>query len=121
MTPAHKARNKRWKKTHPDKVSAIQKRHREKYPERTKASNRKRTLKEYNLTESDYEKLLVIQNGVCAICRKSDPTGQRLAVDHCHATNKIRGLLCCKCNRGIGFFDDEPMRIRAAADYLEKS
>lgn len=121
MTPAHKARNKRWKERNPDKVSAIKKRNREKYPEKVQANNRKRTLKEYQLTESDYDRLLAAQNGVCAICRKPDPTGQRLAVDHCHITNKIRGLLCCKCNRGIGYFDDEPIRIRAAADYLEKS
>jgi hypothetical protein len=62
------------------------------------------------------------QNGVCAICG-SPPTGTRshglLAIDHCHDTLKIRGLLCNNCNNGLGRFKDNPDSLRKAADYLE--
>lgn len=68
----------------------------------------------------DYDALLLFQDGVCAICRKKDSFGQRLAVDHDHSTDLIRGLLCRKCNTGIGQFDDDPSRLIVAADYLER-
>ncbi len=65
-----------------------------------------------------YKSLLKEQGGVCAICKRP-PMKHRLAVDHNHKTNEIRGLLCARCNRGIGlFFDDQAMFLRAA-DYLE--
>jgi len=44
-----------------------------------------------------------------------------LAVDHCHQTGKIRGLLCKKCNIGIGFFNDDEWLLRDAADYVERN
>ena len=65
----------------------------------------------------DYDALLALQGGVCAICSKNRPLG----VDHCHLFNEVRGLLCDKCNLGLGMFDDDPDRLRAAADYLERS
>lgn len=53
----------------------------------------------------------------CIICGDNC----RLDVDHDHATGKIRGLLCSRCNRGIGFFKDNPEILLKARDYLEKS
>ena len=53
----------------------------------------------------------------CAICGK---LCERLAVDHDHKSMKIRGLLCYSCNTGLGNFYDNPVSLRAAADYLEK-
>lgn len=64
--------------------------------------------------------------GVCAICGKPETHGngkssiKLLAVDHCHTTGKIRGLLCHKCNLGIGHLDDSIDRLEAAINYLEK-
>lgn len=67
-----------------------------------------------------YEELKTLQNNVCAICKKEE-LGKDLAVDHCHKTQKVRGLLCENCNRAIGLFKDDPVVCRAASDYLELS
>lgn len=85
------------------------------------------TLKQqYGITEAKYNKMLWLQNGVCAICRKEETivderTGKlrRLAVDHCHNTNKVRGLLCNSCNTGIGKLQHDPELLRIAALYCE--
>jgi hypothetical protein len=45
---------------------------------------------------------------------------RRLSVDHCHVTNKVRWLLCSKCNVGLGQFDDDPELLREAANCLDE-
>jgi hypothetical protein len=95
-------------------------------PERAIANKRKANLaKHYGLTVADYDALLKRQGGVCAICGKDEPnahgrTGKqfRLAVDHCHDTGQVRGLLCQKCNRAIGLLGDDPVLMRKAISYL---
>jgi Recombination endonuclease VII len=79
-------------------------------------SQRANLLKRYGMSLPEYELRLARQNGVCAICRKN-PKGL-LCVDHCHVTGKVRGLLCRKCNTALGFYDDDPIRMQAGADYL---
>jgi hypothetical protein len=54
-----------------------------------------------------------------ALACVDDEPGKRLAVDHDHNTGKIRALLCDRCNRGIGYFNEDPALIRESADYLE--
>lgn len=62
--------------------------------------------------------MLLQQGGVCLIC--NDPGDrQALGVDHCHATGLVRGILCDKCNRGLGYFKDNPELLIAASIYLE--
>lgn len=80
--------------------------------------SRKYALKStYGITEEQYLQLLAEQNGGCAICGK--PPGKRqLAVDHCHKTGVIRGLLCGRCNLGLGFI--ETMAPEAITAYLQK-
>lgn len=62
--------------------------------------------------------MLINQSGRCMIC--SEPLIP-YAIDHCHKTKKLRGLLCNKHNLGIGYFNDNPLLLRLAADYIENS
>jgi len=73
----------------------------------------------YGISYEDYDKLLLSQNNACAIC-KNPEYRRRLSVDHCHATGKIRGLLCTKCNVGIGSLNDNIEYLKNAIDYLNK-
>ena len=65
------------------------------------------------------------QNGLCAICSQPETvrngTGQikMLSLDHCHATNTVRSLLCDNCNKGLGVFHDDVNVLRRAIEYLE--
>lgn len=79
--------------------------------------------RKYGLTVENYTILLKEQDGKCAICDSKDAGRQgvkNLAVDHNHSTGKVRGLLCSRCNLGIGHLDDDPNRLEAAAAYLRK-
>lgn len=88
--------------------------------ETVKRCRRRFQLARYGLTEASYAELLVKQNGVCAICA-AVPGRRSLAVDHDHRTGKVRGLLCTRCNRSISKFGDDPILLRNAAIYLERS
>jgi hypothetical protein len=83
--------------------------------------NRRRNLKrEYGLTLEDYDKMLKVQNGKCAICNGENPIYKgNLCVDHCHTTGKIRGLLCHSCNLTLGYMKDSKDRLKNAIKYLE--
>jgi hypothetical protein len=74
----------------------------------------------YGLNESEYLKLFTVQNNKCGICNKSFKK-IRACVDHNHDTKKVRGLLCDKCNRGLGFFDDNIENMKNAIEYLKKN
>lgn len=83
-------------------------------------------LRKHGLTLDDYYRILKDQGEVCAICRKQESVqriGQAawlLAIDHDHQTNRVRGLLCSKCNQALGLFDDDPKRLEDAAAYLRQ-
>jgi hypothetical protein len=82
-------------------------------------SRNARLKKKYGLTIADYNKMLGLQNGKCAICCISESKGRGgFHVDHCHTTNKVRGLLCHSCNTGLGHFRDDIEILDAAAKYL---
>lgn len=73
----------------------------------------------FKMTFEDYQKKVEEQNGLCAIC--GNPPGKKsLAVDHCHKTGQIRGLLCGGCNIGIGHLKDSIELLKKALAYLEK-
>lgn len=76
----------------------------------------KRWLKQaYDLTPEQYDAMVLAQEGRCAICDRATP----LVVDHCHATVKVRKLLCSGCNTGLGLFREDSKALRAAADYMD--
>lgn len=66
-----------------------------------------------------YDSLWILQEGKCAICKNTE-AGRQLALDHCHQTNTIRGLLCTKCNTGLGLLGDSIDGIQSALDYLKQ-
>ncbi len=75
----------------------------------------------YGLGLVDYNRILKAQNGSCFICqRKARVFKRSLAVDHCHRTLKIRGLLCPWCNKGLRYYSDNPAAMRRAAEHLER-
>lgn len=85
-------------------------------PERVRKSQRAYGLRKYGITESDFIALATRQDNRCAICREL--SSQAFHVDHCHTTGKVRGLLCNRCNRGLGFFRDCANLLVAAQNYL---
>lgn len=84
---------------------------------------RKQRWKEQNIgiTYEQYVEMFVQQDGACAICNtKVNQFNKGMCVDHCHITNKVRGLLCTDCNRGIGSLKDNIKLLHNAISYLEK-
>ena len=113
---------KLWRKNNPEKIKEIRRR----TDEKRKIQRRDKRLREnFNLTYDQYVDKLQAQNFVCAICGEGETARDRagdarqLAVDHCHRTGKIRGLLCSNCNLALGHFKDQKARLLSALVYLE--
>jgi dCMP deaminase len=111
-------KKKRYRLKHGDKSNSYHKLPH--YKEKNRAWRLKRY---YNLTPQDYDQILQLQDGVCAICRitKHGDGGKKLVVDHDHSNNQIRGLLCDNCNRAIGALRDNPKILQTASIYLLRS
>ena len=110
--------NKKWCKRNTKKMKKYHKEYFRRPKVRIYQKN-KDLIKKFNITLRDYNKLLKKQDYKCAICRKSQKgSNQMLAVDHCHKTNKVRGLLCSKCNMGIGLLEDSISILQNAINYL---
>ncbi len=113
-----------WKKSTPNAGNAAAARKwRKENPVKTKDHDLKRA---YGITLAQYDAVLEQQNGNCAICGNLehvlDKNGKRraLAVDHCHNTKVVRGLLCTNCNKGIGHLKDSIELLESAITYLKK-
>jgi hypothetical protein len=100
-------KNKKWRKNNKEKVLDW-------------------AFKKYNLTYTDYLKILKNQNGVCAICGQQEHIKditrrvRRLGVDHNHTTGKFRGLLCDDCNNLLGRAKDNIIILKSAIKYLKQ-
>lgn len=97
------------------------KEYRAKKADHIKTVSRNRRLKrEFNITPDGYDNILKRQNGKCAICGNGNGDLKRegLFIDHNHDTGVVRGLLCGKCNVGIGHFQDNPKLLKRAIEYL---
>lgn len=85
------------------------------------------TLKKFGMTIEDYNRILFLQCGVCAICKRvetattKDGIIRRLNIDHDNATGRVRGLLCRACNVGIGQLKHELGILGSAIMYLERA
>ena len=69
---------------------------------------------------ADYKRILADQDNLCAICHRPPREGQALHVDNDHVTDAVRAMLCDTCNRGIGYFGEDPAYLRSAAMYVER-
>jgi hypothetical protein len=134
-----RANAKRYQTKHKDRIAERSRRRyaenieRERERSRAKASTPKAREQHYQRTFGisleEYTRLLQAQEGKCAICGSTSPGPQRksaskppsFSVDHDHKTGAVRGLLCEKCNRGLGQFEDDPARLIAALAYLRKA
>lgn len=101
----------------------LNKNHREyqkRNPSRIIRLNRAAVIRKYGLTPAAYEQLVKDQNHCCKICGRDDWAcrGGYLAVDHCHKTGAVRGLLCTQCNAGIGALQEIPELLEKAAAYV---
>ena len=86
-------------------------------PERSEMQRRNHYKRKYGITVDEYEALLEAQGGKCKICGR-EPTKKRLHLDHCHKTGTIRGLLCSKCNAGLGLLGEDVERFLLAIEYI---
>lgn len=78
-------------------------------------------LRNYGITLDEYNKMYDDQKGCCKICGEhQDSFSINFAVDHCHTTGKVRGLLCSNCNRGVGYLKDSTTILQSAIDYLKE-
>jgi len=80
----------------------------------------------YGITVEYYYAMLAAQNNKCAICESEEVNNSRVSsnklfIDHCHTTGKVRGLLCSKCNHGIGLLNDDTELLQKAIKYLNQS
>lgn len=97
--------------------------------ERVKEHNDRSSLRKFGLSKEDFEKMKELQNNLCDICKNPETTISntsklrqinRLAVDHCHTSGKVRGLLCATCNLALGKFKDSIETLQNAINYLKR-
>jgi len=72
----------------------------------------------YGLTETQYNQLLVAQQHKCLICDTSFISKKLTHIDHCHTTNKVRGILCHYCNTALGLFKESIPILKTAIKYI---
>jgi Recombination endonuclease VII len=109
LRPVLKARSKRYYQRHKDEIKS--RRGSGTNSEWMKWMRRKR----YGLNHEEFQALIAKQNGLCAICEKEIDVPN---VDHDHISGQVRGILCRKCNHGLGCFQDDPRLLVEAVDYL---
>ena len=116
---AHRAEKKKYNDDHREHLTECQKINRtnniEKYRKKEKNYNLK---KNYGINIDQYNDMLNAQNNKCLICHTEFKTMKSTYIDHNHITGKVRGLLCVKCNSGIGYLNDDINLLKEAINYL---
>lgn len=113
------AKNAEWRKQNPEKMLAATKRWQKANPDKHKGHLRRARLKTFGLTEADFDAMWETQNRGCASCGDSCLGRREPVIDHCHATGRVRGLLCLGCNVSLGMMKEDAKRIRALVAYAE--
>ena len=86
----------------------------------SEGTGRARRVEQYGISQEDYNRMFLHQNGACKICLNELPTNKKfLNIDHCHVSGKVRGLLCHNCNLGLGQFKDDVNTLVGAVIYLK--
>lgn len=91
---------------------------------RKKTRDKRRIFKVYKLDIEDLDRMIKEQDNRCKICFKTNKARKgvkRLFVDHCHYTGKVRGLLCSRCNIGMGYFFDSIVLLEKVIEYLKST
>lgn len=109
---------RKYRAQHPDRTRAACKKWRSEHPEIVRLRDREKACRKRGITLADYDAMMIEQVGRCAICDEAmlDPR-----IDHDHVTDVIRGLLCNTCNRALGLFKDDPVRLLQAAEYVRRN
>lgn len=97
-----------WEKANPEKDSALRKRR----------DNHNHLQANFGLTVEQFEQLCEKGGSPCQICKRPERQKRRISLDHDHATGRLRGILCSKCNTLLGYADDDPSLLESAASYL---
>lgn len=108
--------------THPDKRAKVAAYYKERYRKNKEKSRKNeraaRIMRLYGISDIEYDSILASQEGKCAICGSPIGNIKKAFIDHNHITNEIRGLLCPKCNFGLGNFNDDIEILTRAIAYL---
>lgn len=115
------ANQRRWYAANKEEYAATTLAWQRKNPEKRKGYRIKAT---YGISFDDFLDMLKAQENKCKICgtaHSMNTSKTRLCIDHDHVTGKVRGLLCDKCNRGLGVFRDNPEFLLKAAEYLKNA
>ena len=103
-----------------ERASELQKtRYQKKKKEILEYNRNYKLLRDFGITSKQYDEMLVSQKGCCKLCGKDgSKLTKRLAVDHCHETGAVRGLLCGTCNTALGLFYDNIELMKKAIKYV---
>lgn len=123
---------KKWDLNNPEKIKESQKKYYDNHKEKKRELSKKLYVKnkeikkwqvifrKYKITKQDFDLIFETQQKRCAICGTSDFSQWILNIDHDHNTGKVRGILCNKCNLGLGSFDDNEWLMLNAIKYLKQ-
>lgn len=112
---------RKWWNRNKEKLTSRAKAWRHANPEKMKRYRlRSHFKKNFGITLEQYDKIWEQQERKCAICGAGDDFKDKFHLDHDHATNVIRGILCARCNHGLGHFKDDAAILRKAAKYVKR-
>ncbi len=115
-----KARSKAYNASNKEKIKARKQRYRKHHAKESRAKQRTWELKyNYGLTPEGWQRLFESNGKKCMICGRSDFGKRGPQIDHCHATNRVRGILCHLCNMAIGLLNDDIAVLESAVKYLK--